>query len=81
MRQQFDAETVDAVVALTNFEGESREDYYCRVRANDLARQVKHADIHDNLDPMRTAKLDSAKANEFRVKYGKALVAVFSNDE
>jgi len=81
LRQQFDGETVDAVVALTNFDGESKEDYYARVRANDLARQVKHADIHDNLDPMRTARLEPAKADELRVKYGKALAAVFGNEE
>ena len=77
MRAEFDATIVDAVVALTRIDGELSDVYYDRVRANALARQVKLADIHDNLDPSRLALLSSETAERLVVKYGKALLALF----
>lgn len=77
LRAQFDAAIVDAVVALTRIKGEASEVYYARVRANALARQVKLADIHDNLDPSRLALLNSETVERLVVKYGKALLALF----
>lgn len=77
LRLQFDDGIVDAVVALTRREDEATEDYYARVRGNDLARQVKLADIHDNLDPLRLSALDSGTAGRLVIKYSKALSAIF----
>jgi hypothetical protein len=74
---QFDGAIVDAVVALTRIKGEAPEVYYARVRANALARRVKLADIHDNLDPSRLALLSSETVERLVVKYGKALLALF----
>src|SRR5512136_1616351 len=62
LRPQFGDAIVDAVVALTRRNGEAPHDYYARVRGNELARQVKLADIHDNLDPVRLSALDPQTA-------------------
>lgn len=77
LRAEFDGPVVDAVVALTRIQGEPAEAYYARVRRNALARQVKLADIHDNLDPSRLALLSSETVERLVVKYGKALLALF----
>lgn len=74
---QFEAAVVDAVVALTRKDGEDSAIYYRGVRADPLAREVKLADIHDNLDPVRMAKLDDATRTRLVIKYGKALQAIF----
>jgi len=79
LRGQFDAAVVDAVVALTRTASEDPAVYYRRVRANTLARQVKLADIHDNLDPLRIAKLDNTTRNRLVLKYGKALQMLFGD--
>ena len=76
LRGAFGARIVDAVVAITQREGEKRSPYYARVRANRLARQVKLADIHDNLEPARLALLKRREAARLVVKYGKALKAI-----
>lgn len=76
LRQEFGDEVTDAVVALTRVAGEPPESYYARIRANGLALQAKLADIHDNLDPARLAKLDPSTAGRLMAKYGKALIAL-----
>jgi (p)ppGpp synthase/HD superfamily hydrolase len=73
LRSQFGDEAIDAVVALTRISGEAPEEYYARVRANELALQVKLADIADNLDPERLAVLEPATAARLMQKYDKAL--------
>lgn len=46
---QEDCNTIlDAVDAMTKRRGESNSEYYQRVRRNEIARNVKIADIHDN---------------------------------
>lgn len=77
LRPKFGDGIVDAVVALTRREDEAADDYYARVRGNDLARQVKLADIHDNLDPLRLSVLDFQTAGRLVTKYSKALNAIF----
>ena len=79
LREQFDPAVVDAVVALTRAPGEDPAAYYRRVRAKALARAVKLADIHDNLDPLRLAKLDEATRGRLVLKYGRALGALFED--
>lgn len=46
-------EIVTAVVAISRKEGESLKAYLCRVKANELARQVKIADLQHNSDLSR----------------------------
>ncbi|WP_449374778.1 hypothetical protein [Arthrobacter psychrolactophilus] len=57
---------------MTKRNGETAEDYFSRVRANPLARMVKAADLQDNTDPVRVARLDPATADRLRDKYAQA---------
>ena len=65
-------EVVAAVEAVTHRPHEPRTDYYARVRANDLARVVKLADVADNSDPARLADLDEPTRARLTAKYAKA---------
>lgn len=85
--QKVPEEVVVAVVALTRMDEsnimyasdvrpehiEPVESYYRRVAANDIAWRVKLADIRDNLDPIRMAKLDAVTQARLVRKYAKAL--------
>ena len=62
-----------SVDALTKRKGETLEQSIARVRANELARLVKHADIADNTDPERTALLDEETRERLAKKYAKSL--------
>jgi (p)ppGpp synthase/HD superfamily hydrolase len=44
-----------------------------RVKRNPIARRVKLADLRDNFDPVRLAKLDAETQERLRRKYGEAL--------
>jgi (p)ppGpp synthase/HD superfamily hydrolase len=68
----FSMEIVAAVDAMTKRNSEPVEEYFSRVRANPLARMVKAADLKDNTDPVRVARLDPATADRLRAKYTKA---------
>jgi len=66
-----------AVDCLTRRKGEAYEDMIERIATNPLARQVKLADLADNLDPKRAVPDDSAAA-ERHARYaaaGKRLLA------
>ncbi|WP_091528589.1 HD domain-containing protein [Microlunatus soli] len=69
----FDAAIVAAVVALTRVEKDEPDDYYRRVRADPLALRVKFADIADNTDPARVARLDDRTRTRLAGKYDHAL--------
>jgi guanosine-3',5'-bis(diphosphate) 3'-pyrophosphohydrolase len=56
-REGFDEAVVAALDGLTRREGETYLDFCRRAAGNELARQVKLADIDDNLDPARVAAL------------------------
>lgn len=58
--------TVDAVTKRT---GEPVESYFERVRADDWAVMVKTADLADNTDPKRLARLDAAMRERLTAKY------------
>lgn len=47
--------------------------YYARIKANPLARAVKLADIHDNINPDRLAMLPKQVAERLAKKYSRAL--------
>lgn len=70
------ARIVGAVEALAHPKHEPLEEYYGRIRSNPLALQVKLADIHDNLEPSRLAKLTPEKRAGFLAKYGAAILAL-----
>ncbi len=62
-------EVVAAVDALSHRPAESVEDYLARVAANDLAIVVKRADMADNSDPARLARLPEDLANHYVLRY------------
>lgn len=64
---------VEAVVLLTKIPGEPNVDYYNRIKNNRFARAVKIADMKDNLDPKRLAKLDDETIARLVKKYAKGL--------
>jgi (p)ppGpp synthase/HD superfamily hydrolase len=65
-------DVVDAVVVLSKQPGVTTADYLKRIALNPLALRVKLADIADNTDPQRMAKLretDPATADRLTAKY------------
>lgn len=69
----FTPRTVEAVDALTHRKGERNIDYYARVRGNPIARTVKLADIADNANVRRLARLDDETIVRLVRKYARAL--------
>lgn len=65
-------EVIDAVVLLTRTEDNSSNGYYEAIRENPIARAVKYADIADNTDPERTARLEPAVRQRLAEKYANA---------
>ena len=55
----FSAEVLSAVDCLTNRAGESYDEFIARVQGNEIARQVKRADLEDNMDIRRIAELSA----------------------
>lgn len=70
--QGIPAHVVAAVEALSKRSGEAPEDYFSRVNAEPLAIRVKHADLDDNTDPERVARLDDALRERLAAKYLRA---------
>lgn len=65
----FPDEIVDAVDALTKREGEAYDEQVNRAATNALAREVKLADLEDNLDLRRQGEVreqDVARLNKYR---------------
>ncbi|MFC9335841.1 phosphohydrolase [Arthrobacter sp. NPDC057009] len=67
------AEVIDAVVLLTRTVENEGDRYYEAIRSNPIALAVKLADIADNTDPVRTARLDPDVRERLAGKYAKAL--------
>ena len=76
LQVDFDGAIVEAVDAITRRPDEHSFNYHMRVRANALALKVKLADIADNTDPERLAKLDAATRDRLNRKYKLALTAL-----
>lgn len=74
-----DPAVVEAVDVLTHRPHEPRVAYYARVRAHPVALQVKLADVADNADPSRLARLDPETAQRLTRKYAAALDALTSS--
>lgn len=62
---------IEAVKAVTKIKGERLEDYCGRIRADPTALPVKRADIEDNTDPARTAKLPEPTRLRLAAKYAR----------
>src|SRR5687767_966906 len=67
----FSDEVLEAVDCLTHREGESYQEFVERVRTNSIARQVKIADLEDNMNIRRINQL-GPKDLERLEKYHKA---------
>lgn len=67
----FSEDVVEAVDCLTKRDGESYDSLIERARRNALARQVKIADLEDNMDVRRIPNV-TAKDTERLAKYRKA---------
>lgn len=70
---EFPQEILDAIDAITKRDGEKKEAYWARVKANPLALQVKFADIAHNSSPARLASLSKDEAEYLAGKYAKAI--------
>lgn len=67
----FTSDVVGAIEALTRREEESYEDFIERVARNPLARQVKIADLEDNMNILRLSDVDESKLQRL-AKYHRA---------
>ncbi|WP_026820993.1 HD domain-containing protein [Arthrobacter castelli] len=68
----FPPEVVTSIDAITKRHNENPDSYYTRIRSNRIALAVKHADIDDNTDPIRVARLDEKTRKRLAVKYARA---------
>jgi len=55
----FSAEVLEAVDCLTHRDNESYQEFIARVRTNAIARQVKVADLEDNMNVQRIKQLSA----------------------
>lgn len=58
----FSEEVLEALQGVTRQPGESYRDFVLRARSNPLAREVKLADLEDNLDVRRLSEVTSRDA-------------------
>jgi (p)ppGpp synthase/HD superfamily hydrolase len=75
-RAGVDRHVLDAVVLLTRTEDVAPAEYYARISGNPAARLVKLADLADNANPERLARLDPAVAAGLETKYAAAHAAL-----
>ena len=71
-RRGFPAVVRDAVDAMTRRDDEDPDAYYERVARDETAQRVKRADIADNSDPDRLARLDAPTRERLDAKYAHA---------
>lgn len=72
LRAGVQPQIIRAVLLLTRTPEVDPEDYYAQIRVSPVARAVKLADIADNTDPYRLARLDDATIIRLTKKYAKA---------
>ena len=68
-RMGYPKKILNALNGVSRREGESYEDFVLRTKKNPMARKVKLADLEDNMDPDRMAKLtkkDLARLARYR---------------
>ncbi len=69
--QGFPDEIIEGVLSVTKREGESYEDFVSRAALNPLGREVKRADLEDNMDIRRLETISDDDVARLR-KYLKA---------
>lgn len=69
----FSAEIVESVVTLTRKDGESYDEFITRVARNPLAREVKIADLTENMDLSRLGREPNEKDRQRVAKYERSL--------
>ena len=67
----FPDEIVEALLSVTRREGETYEDFICRCSTNPIGREVKIADLEDNMDVRRLPEFTDRDAARIR-KYLRA---------
>ena len=72
VQEAFGSQVAAAVDAISRRTGETRGDYYARVRVNPIALTVKAADLADNTDPARLQLLPLQEQAELEAKYAHA---------
>lgn len=70
------ATVIAAVELLTRRPGQTDDEYYAVIRTDELAVEVKRADVADNSDPRRLDQLDAATRERLEAKYAKARAAL-----
>jgi (p)ppGpp synthase/HD superfamily hydrolase len=65
-------DVIEAIDALSHRRSEPDEQYWTRVAVNRVARAVKLADIEDNSNPERLARLDPYDRERLTAKYERA---------
>lgn len=78
----FPSDVVKAVQAITRRDDETYAEFIARVSTNEIARQVKIADLKDNLNPERAlvAFPDEKRCASMRKRYEKALRTLEKTD-
>lgn len=69
----FSSSTIYAVEALTRKKGQIYSKYLIQVASNPLAKEVKLADIEDNMNPERLSHLDYITRKRLLKKYTSAI--------
>lgn len=69
--QGFPEEIIEGVLSVTNREGETYEDFVSRAAQNPIGREVKLADLEDNMDIRRLKELTDKDVERLR-KYLRA---------
>lgn len=78
--QGFSEEVLEAIECVTNREGESYEEFIERAGTNPIARQVKIADLEDNMDVKRLKTLTD-KDTARLAKYLRSWILLNSKDK
>ena len=72
LEDDFSDEIISAVKCMTKQEGESYSEFIQRAKQNEIAREVKKADIRDNLDVERLDELEDSDLQRIK-KYHRSL--------
>jgi len=78
VERRFSDRIVDAVRGMTKKDDESYSEFIERAKENEISREVKKADIRDNLDASRLGELDEEDIKRME-KYSRSL-EVLKND-
>lgn len=70
-REGYPESVLAALDAITRRRGDTYDQYITRVRANQLATQVKLADLQDNLSPDRCHVLDAQHRDRYLRAFGR----------